>query len=155
MNANVLCRGIPAILTLAGAAVGLLTSARQALAGEISGIGWPVTAVFVLLYAIGLVAGAMLLRDSGGARALALPYWIAQIPVLSSGLLSYYFGAGINVYVTVGAAGQVAMNWFIGAHFGVSVGTVVAGAIGLNLGAVIVVALLLIPDRAERRAGDG
>lgn len=151
LNPGVLLRHIIAALTLAGAAVGLATSARHALAGEITGIGWPVSAAFVFLYCVGLTAGILLLRARPHASGFALAYWIAQVPVFASPLLAYYFGAGAAVYVTVGAGEQVDLAWFIGTHFGVSVGTDGGTAVGLNVVALAVVTWLLAFRRKARR----
>lgn len=155
LQRDALLRRIIAAVTLAGAAIGLITSARQALSGDIAGIGWPVTAAFVLVYGAGLVAGVLLLGARPRAVAFALPYWLAQVPVLSSSVLGYYFGAGANLYLTVGSGGRIDVDWFIGTHFGVSVGATGETLVGLNVVAAAVFAWMLAAGRNAPREREG
>lgn len=151
MNQSSLRSLVIAALTLAGAVVGIFVSVRETAAGNIAGIGWPVTAIFFLLYCSGIVAGSSLLRGHAYGGAVALPFWIAQLPVVYSPAFAYYFGAGASLYVTVGARGSFSFDWFIGTHFGVFAGQPSASAIGVNVVAAIVVQQLYVLLRTGKR----
>jgi hypothetical protein len=88
------------ILTLGGGATGA-TITLVAVLGATTLLNWIVLVAFLALYAWGVWCGLRILEAQAGAERSALVYWMLQVPVLGSPLVSYLFANGFHAIVTL------------------------------------------------------
>lgn len=81
------------ILTLGGGAVGV-TVTLTALLATASVLTWIIIIAFAAIYAWGTWIGLQLIESQPKAEHSALTYWILQVPVLGSPVVSYQFANG-------------------------------------------------------------
>lgn len=98
-----------------------------------------------LYFVWGIGAGVALRRQRPGAMWMALPFWLLQVPIVSSPLASFAVYTGLGIPVTF----MVQNGWLLnfGFNFGASYEAMFLNpgapiGLGVNLFAVAVVALL-------------
>ncbi len=145
---------------LGGSFTGIAVISQTALASELDAATTVIAAVFLLLYAYGLVVGLRVLEDQKAAYPLALPFWILQIPVLASPWLTFAMFAGMKVDLTIGPAWKLGFNVQWGAQFGFSALSGSPLVVGVNVFAVWVARLVWKesrrdPEISDNTEGDG
>lgn len=137
-------RRVIGVLMLAGSASGLaiivLTVSRLQLDPATGLIFLAFFAVFVY----GIVVGVLMLRQHRSGSALALPFWLLQIPVLQSKWLTYELFTGLKVDVLFWQDPdlKLAFNFQFGAQFEFYIGAGSEFAAGINVIAIFIAWLL-------------
>ena len=130
------------VLGIGGAAWGLFAIAFY-LAG-----GWPSVLSIILIgvvaavYVFGAYAGVLALRRTPGWLRKNIVFWVFQVPLLSSPIISYSLASGglFTVWLQFLPYFRVGANFFLGSTFTVNLfskGPVVLGANLLALGVVL------------------
>lgn len=134
-----LCRVLGA-LTLGGGAIGFVSVFGVLYAGT---GGWLTTVfnlAFLFLYLLGALTGIGVIERKRLGTPLIF-YWFLQVPLVSSGWISYQFSSGAQAYL-VWARDDLMFNSALGSSYALAFGSASQSSIGIN--AVAVVALILL-----------
>ena len=136
-------RRLIGILTLGGASVGVIA----VIAGSFWTAPQPSTLlpgiVFLIAYVVGILIGTLLLEGHSASLKFAIPYWLAQIPVVSTYLVTYNFSTGASVNISMGGNTQIFYGWLLGSTFNFGMLSDVTFAIGINVVAIFIAFLLM------------
>lgn len=140
-------RRIIGIFTLGGSSIGLTFTLTEFGGDRLPVIWLIILAVFVVIYAVGLVAGVLILENDKRMSAIAFPFWAIQVPVISSPWISYgmFSGAQFNVLIT--AAPDIQFFWAAGSVFTFALFQDVPFAAGANIVAILVCIALVKDER--------
>lgn len=121
------------ILDIGGGAIGIAVSMLQ-----VGQAGWSILLVLIALamamYAWGIACGVALFEHKPGAELANFRFWLVQVPILSSPMVSYVFMSGAFVLVKVDFwPPGYAANAYLGSQFNFSIGTSAPWGIGVNL----------------------
>lgn len=126
------------VLTLGGSATGLAVMAAQGLGAAAGGLTLAIVAAMCAVFTYGMVVGVLILERNEKSFLLALPFWIAQIPVFESPLLSYALFTGAKFDIVLRADHTVNLEWAGGAHFALLLNSSNGWAVGVNVVAIVV-----------------
>ncbi len=108
---NIWLRRLFLILSIGGGFAGFTITSVQLIEGTHPLIFYVLSVVACLAYLQGVVAGLRLVENEPDGLRLLFWYNVAQIPVLTSPVLSYLFWAGASLNITLGSNG---VKWFAG-----------------------------------------
>jgi len=129
-------------LMLGGSSIGLAAIASEIPITQLGGVFLMIVVAFVVLFVYGIAVGVLMIENAVGARALALPFWLAQIPVIQSAWISYGLYTGAKVDVLLKSDFDIGFVWSGGAQFSFYLLPGDSGAVGVNLVAAVVSYLL-------------
>jgi len=128
------------LLQLAGGILGVSAIAADAFADRAID---PMAIVFVVLYAMTILAGVALLRQHKLGKMLSILVQAAQLPRIAAAGCTYHFAAGLGAWVMVGVNG-VGFTHLLGSEFMWSTNASEAALpFGVNIIAAVALTLLL------------
>ena len=84
-------------LTLGGGAVGVAAVMMQLTSAQTSGVQLIFFALFLAMSVWGIAAGLLLLEGVKSGPTWSIPYWVIQVPVVSSPWVSYQLSSGGHI----------------------------------------------------------
>ncbi len=116
---NVWLRRLLVLASIGGGSAGFAVAAREFLKADQNTLYYLVCVVVMIAYAAGIYGGIRLAeRERDGPRWLFW-FFLAQVPVVTSPVLSYLFWCGATVHVTLGTNG-FAWGAFVGSQWQIS-----------------------------------
>ncbi len=138
------------VVGVGGAAWGLLALGVSFRNTQLSASSVVISALFCVLFMFGGYAGVLAIRRSRGWLHFTTLFWLIQVPVLSSPVISYAFASGgfVTAWLQLYPPIHVGTNFFLGSTFTFNLFTSgVPFAIGVN---VIALAVSFLLVRAHR-----
>ncbi|MEX0706756.1 MAG: hypothetical protein WD078_02240 [Woeseia sp.] len=136
------------ILTLGGAATGITIVLSQMVQSQLSIGAFIVSSIFLAICGLGIAAGVFVLEDDDRANQFAIPFWLLQVPVLSSAWISYEMSTGARFNVLINSGLDFRVIWGVGSQFSLYLFPEAPLNIGVNAIA-IVVCLALVRARSK------
>jgi hypothetical protein len=137
------------ILTLGGSSVGLAALLAHVSVSKLHGISLLISTIFAATFVYGITVGVLIIEEKGNSLSLALPFWLAQVPVFQSAWISYglFTGAKFDILFL----SDLTINYELsgGANFSLYLFPEQSTAVGVNVVAIIVCYLI---SKNRRRA---
>jgi hypothetical protein len=134
------------VVGVGGAAWGLLALGVSFRNTELSASIVVISAMFCVLFMFGGYAGVLAIRRSRGWLHFTTLFWLIQVPVLSSPVISYAFASGgfVTLWLQLYPPIHVGTNFFLGSTFTFNLfKSGVPFAIGVN---VVALGVSVLPD---------
>jgi hypothetical protein len=111
----------------------------------------PLAALSILLgltfFAVGAYTGWAAIAQLPGWRRLLAGFWLAQLPMLSFPVFSFFSSVGLGAWVFASSEPRLGASFYIGSQLGFTAGNPGPfhpySAVGLNVIAALVLALIL------------
>ena len=126
------------ILTLGGSSVGLAAIASGIAISQLRGLSLLIVVVFAAVFIYGIAIGLLIIEKVDKSMRLALPFWLAQVPVFQSEWVSYGLYTGLKFDVLFQFSLDIRFEWSGGAQFSFFLFPGDPGVVGANLVAVFV-----------------
>ena len=126
------------VLTLGGSAIGLAAIVSAVPISTLRGLSLLIVAVFAVVFVYGIVVGVLILEKAEKSLSLALPFWVAQVPVFQSAWITYGLYTGAKFDILFGSDLNINFVWSGGAHFTFYLFPGDPGAVGVNVVALVV-----------------
>lgn len=126
------------LLDIGGSSLGITVALMQAWQTE-STLGLLLVGIALAMYVCGMACGVALFEHHPRAERANFWFWLVQVPIISSPLISYMFTAGAFALVRVNfwPFGYSA-NAMLGSQFNFTLGTQVPWGIGVNAVALFI-----------------
>ena len=131
------------VMTLGGSAIGLAAILQESPNWTTYGISMFIFMAFAIVFVYGIVAGVLIIERTERATALALPFWLAQIPVIQSPLITYGLFTGAKFDILIQSGLDIGLTWSAGSSFSFYLLSGNPFAIGVNVVAIGVCYLIL------------
>jgi len=90
------------------------------------------------LFALGIYAGAAALRQSGNWLLPNFVFWLLQVPLFASPVISYYSSAALGTWLYASSEPRIGWSFYLGSQLQLSVGQGPAEIVaGINVIAAI------------------
>jgi len=126
------------VLTLGGSAIGLAAIVTEVPISTLQGLTLLIVAVFAVVFVYGIAVGVLIIEKAEKSLSLALPFWLAQVPVFQSAWITYGLYTGAKFDVLFGSDLNINFVWSGGAHFTFYLFPGDAAAVGVNVVAIVV-----------------
>ena len=131
-------RRVIGILTLGGSSAGLGAIATEVPISEIGGFSLLIFAVFSVVFLYGIAVGVLILENAENSLGFALPFWLAQIPVIQFPWVSYRLFTGAKFDIVYLSNHSIDLAWSGGSRVTFLLNTSTDWAIGANVVAIVV-----------------
>ena len=129
---------IVGVLTLGGSAIALAAIVSGVPILTLRGLTLLIVSIFAVVFVYGIVVGVLIIEKAEKSLPLALPFWLAQVPVFQSAWLSYGLYTGAKFDVLFQSDLDISFVWSGGAHFTFYLFPGDAAAVGVNVVAILV-----------------
>ena len=126
------------VLTLGGSAIGLAAIVSEVPILTLRGLSLLIIATFAVVFIYGIVVGVLVIEKAEKSLLLALPFWLAQVPVLQSAWITYGLYTGAKFDILFGSDLNINFVWSGGTHFTFYLFPGDAGAVGVNVVAIAI-----------------
>ena len=126
------------VFTLGGSSIGLAAIASEISFSQMAAMSLVLFALFAVLFCFGIAVGVLIIEETRDALSLALPFWLAQIPVFQSPWLSYALYTGAKFTILFESDIDIHFEWAGGSYFNFYLFPGASGAIGVNIVAIVV-----------------
>ena len=126
------------VLTLGGSAVGLAAIVSEVPITQLQGLSLVIVSMFAAFFIYGLVIGVLIIENSENSLVLALPFWLVQIPAITTPWISYALFTGAKFDILFQPNLDINFEWAGGARFNFYLFPDASMAIGANVLAVLI-----------------
>ena len=130
------------ILTLGGSSVGLAAIVSEVPILQLHGVSLLIVAIFGAVFLYGIAVGVLIIEKTDSSLLLALPLWLAQVPVFQSSWISYGLFTGAKFDILFRSDLNINFEWSGGSHFTFYLNPGDSAAVGVNVLAIMICYLI-------------
>ena len=131
-------RRVIGLLTLGGSSVGLAAIALETPNSQLQGLTLVIIVLFAIVFLYGIAIGVLIIENDDKSMQLALPFWLAQLPVFQSAWISYGLYTGAKFDILLQSDFNIKFELFGGARFTFYLFPGDSTAFGVNVVAVYI-----------------